>query len=59
MPYCVRSDNKMETKYLYNQDIQYFKLGFNNIFAISDITISLRDQILAETGKRIWGLTLE
>ena len=49
----------METKYLYNQDIQYFKLGFNNIFAISDITISLRDQILAETGKRIWGLTLE
>lgn len=48
---------QMETKYLKKEIIKYFELGFDNTFEISDITISLRDQILKETGKRIWGLT--
>ena len=54
----IYNDNcKMQTKYLKNGVVKYFNLGFDNTFEISDISCSLRDQILAQTGKRIWGLT--
>ncbi|MCD4756896.1 MAG: hypothetical protein K8R39_01350 [Arcobacteraceae bacterium] len=54
----IYNDNcKFETKFGNDTEIKYFKLGFDNTFEINDITILLRDQILKETGRRIWGLT--
>lgn len=54
----IYNDNcKLETMFENEVGTHYFKLGFDNTFDISDITVALRDQILKETGIRIWGLT--
>lgn len=43
-------------KYLEKDDLS-FGLGITKVFEVSDASIFLRDNLLARTGERIWGLT--
>jgi len=41
----------------YEKSIKFFEFDMSSIFELNDFILSLRDTILKETGKRIWGLT--
>lgn len=48
---------QIQTELTYKKSIKFFEFDINSVFELNDYIIFLRDTILKETGKRIWGLT--